>query len=77
MELKVIGSTDLRTRTREILERVKYKGDGFLVQTFGQPTAVVISIEEYRRLNRGLGNSPEQETREFTSAIKAMGGAEI
>jgi len=51
MEPVVINATDLRVRTREIMERVKYKGERFLVQTFGQPTAVIISVEEYDKLN--------------------------
>ncbi len=45
-----ISVTDLRVRTREIMERVKYKGDYFLVQTFGQPTAIIIGVEEYASL---------------------------
>jgi PHD/YefM family antitoxin component YafN of YafNO toxin-antitoxin module len=32
------------------MERVKYKGERFLIQTFGQPTAVIISVEEYDKM---------------------------
>lgn len=50
MEPIVINATDVRTRTREIMERVKYKGDTFVVETFGQPTAVIVNVDEYKRM---------------------------
>lgn len=50
MEPQVIKATELRTRTREIMERVKYKGECFLVETFGQPMAVIVSVEEFNRI---------------------------
>ncbi len=52
MDAVVINSTDLRTRTREVMERVKFRGERFLVQTFGKPSAIIISIEEYERLSK-------------------------
>ena len=54
METVVINATDLRIKTREIMERVKYKGERFLIQTFGQPTAVIISVEEFEKLSSGV-----------------------
>lgn len=48
MEPSTINVTELRLRTREIMERVKYKGETFLVETFGQPTAMVVNIEQFR-----------------------------
>jgi prevent-host-death family protein len=50
MDPIVINATDLRIRVREIMERVKYKGDQFLVQTFGQPSAIIISVDEYYQM---------------------------
>ncbi len=31
------------------MERIKYKGERFLIQTFGQPIAVIISVEEFEK----------------------------
>ena len=45
-----IKATDLRTHTRNILERAKFQGERFVVCTYGQPMAVLIGLEEYLRL---------------------------
>lgn len=50
----LINATDLRIKTREIMERVKYRGEIFLIQTFGQPTAIIISLDEYAKLTGQL-----------------------
>lgn len=50
MEPIVINATELRIRTREIMERVKYRGERFLIQTFGHPTAIILSVEEYEKM---------------------------
>ncbi len=47
-----INATDLRYRHREVMERVKYHGEVFLVKTFGQPTAIIVSIDEFYRMQR-------------------------
>lgn len=52
MKPTAIRSTDLRLHTREIIERVKFRGEQFLVHTFGQPSAMIISVEEYMRLKK-------------------------
>lgn len=59
MKPAVIKATELRVRTREILERVKYRGEHFLVKTFGHPTAIILSVEDYNRMmKRGPSASP-------------------
>jgi antitoxin (DNA-binding transcriptional repressor) of toxin-antitoxin stability system len=50
VEPTVINATDLRIKTREIMERVKFKGECFLIKTFGQPTAMIISVEKYTEI---------------------------
>lgn len=50
MEATTINATELRTRTREIIERARFKGERFLVRNFGKPVAVIIGVEEYRLL---------------------------
>jgi prevent-host-death family protein len=79
MQPIVINATELRVRTREIMERVKYKGDRFLIQTFGRPTAIILSVEEYNMMildNDQVKGRPNQQTMESTS-IGNHGGTEI
>jgi len=50
-----IKATDLRTFTRNFLERAKFQGERFVVYTYGQPMAVLIGIDEYCRLAEQFG----------------------
>lgn len=50
MEPIIINATDLRNKTRDLMERVKYHGDIYLVETFGRPMAVIMSVEEFDTL---------------------------
>jgi prevent-host-death family protein len=50
MEATKISATNLRSQTRDIIERVRFRGEHFIVQTFGKPVAVIIGIEEYKTL---------------------------
>jgi hypothetical protein len=45
-----IQATDLRTFTRNILERARFEGERFVVYTYRQPMAVLMGFDEYRRL---------------------------
>jgi PHD/YefM family antitoxin component YafN of YafNO toxin-antitoxin module len=56
------------------MERVKYKGERFLIQTFGQPTAVIISVEEYDKMTnhtRPLMEPPVQSANVRANQEKA------
>ena len=44
---QVISSTLLRTKTRDILEQAKFKGEDFIVETFGKPMVAIVGVEEY------------------------------
>ncbi|MBI4672797.1 MAG: hypothetical protein HY741_14150 [Chloroflexi bacterium] len=52
MPLQTISATDLRTRTREIMQRVRFQDEVFLVENFGQPMAVVLSPKVYEHLTK-------------------------
>jgi antitoxin (DNA-binding transcriptional repressor) of toxin-antitoxin stability system len=47
---QVINATLLRTRTRDILEQAKFRGEHFIVETFGKPMVAIVGIDEYRAL---------------------------
>jgi prevent-host-death family protein len=52
MEATKINATELRIQTRDILERARFKGERFMIQTFGKQMAVIMGIEEYKTLTR-------------------------
>ncbi len=60
MFFRTISATDLRTRTREIMQRARFQDETFLVENFGQPMAVIVGVQEYERLKE---LSKEQETK--------------
>jgi len=50
MNPKVITSTDLRVKTRDIIEGAKFNGQHYIVETFRKPMVAIIGIKEYERL---------------------------
>jgi hypothetical protein len=44
---QVISSTLLRTKTRDILEQAKFRGECFIVETFGKPMVAIVGVDEY------------------------------
>jgi len=62
MEPERINSTELRTKTRDLMERVKYNGEIFVVETFGRPTAVIMSVESFDRVKYVLSPISSRKT---------------
>lgn len=56
MEPTNINTTSLRLETRDLMERVKFKGERFIVATFGRPMAVIISFDDFQRVRHILGD---------------------
>lgn len=50
MEATVVSATDLRTKTRDILERAKFNREHFLVESFGRPMVAIVGVQEYDEL---------------------------
>lgn len=46
-EAQAISSTLLRTKTRDILEQAKFRGQRFIVETFGKPMLANVGVDEY------------------------------
>lgn len=63
MEPETINSTELRTKTRDLMERVKYNGEIFLVETFGRPMAVIMSVEDFDLLKRVLPTGADHKSK--------------
>lgn len=46
----VISAMDLHRQASDLLARIRYHGERFIIKRQGQPMAVLLGIEEYRRL---------------------------
>ncbi len=46
--LKTISSTDLRASIKEVLNEVEYGNNQYLIEKFGEPSAAIINIENFR-----------------------------
>lgn len=47
---KIISVSNLRAQIKHILNEVSYGRSEYIVEKFGEPTAVIISIEDFRLL---------------------------
>jgi len=47
---KSIGMTQAKSKLAELVGRVAYGGERFVLERRGQPMAVLINVDEYRRL---------------------------
>ncbi len=45
-----IPAMDLRRRAGELLSRVRYAGERFVIERNGEPVAAIVGIEDLRRL---------------------------
>ncbi len=61
MEPVKVTATELRLKTRDLVERVKFKGEHLLVENFGRPMIVMISFEDYLRVKDSLAQLHETE----------------
>jgi prevent-host-death family protein len=55
---ETISVTDLRVRTREILEEAHFRGAHYVVERAGHEMVVIVGVEEYRRLLRAQAHLP-------------------
>lgn len=61
---QVISSTLLRTHTRDILEQAKFRGEHFIVETFGKPMVAIVGVEEYWDLLNQVRAADQSQTPE-------------
>jgi PHD/YefM family antitoxin component YafN of YafNO toxin-antitoxin module len=45
---KVVSSTELQKKTREVIDWARIKGEAVVVETYGKPMAAILSYEEYQ-----------------------------
>jgi len=45
---KVVSSTELQKKTREVIDWARIKGEAVVVETYGKPMAAILSFDEYQ-----------------------------
>ena len=44
---KVVSSTELQKKTREVIDWARVKGEAVVIETYGKPMAAILSYDEY------------------------------
>ena len=45
---KVVSSTELQKKTREVIDWARVRGEAVVVETYGKPMAAILSYDEYQ-----------------------------
>jgi prevent-host-death family protein len=70
---KTISASELRTEIKRILNEVGYGQSQYVVERFGEPTAAIVSMEDFRLL-QGVGQERAQSSlRETIAEIRSRG----
>lgn len=70
--LRTISASDLRTRIKLVLNEVGYgRGVQYIVQKFGEPTAAIISMEDFQFLQEIKQQQATASLRERIANMRA------
>jgi len=70
--LKTISSSDLRAQVKTVLNEVGYGQEvQYIVQKFGEPTAAIVSMEDFRFLQEAKQQQATASLREVIAGIRA------
>ncbi|MCS7282894.1 MAG: type II toxin-antitoxin system prevent-host-death family antitoxin [Anaerolineae bacterium] len=69
--LKTISSSELRTQIRRVLNEVGYGRAIYVVEKFGEPTAAIISMEDFRLLQAIRQRETAERLREVIARVRA------
>jgi prevent-host-death family protein len=73
--LKTITTSDLRAHIKRVLNEVGYGGVQYLVEKFGEPTAAIISVEDYRLLQETKRQQATDSLRDTLTSLRARSRA--
>lgn len=69
---RFVSMVEAKSKLAELVGQVKYGGKRYILRRRGEPVAVLIGIEEYRRLQSGTVDSPlPQALRQRQEALVA------
>lgn len=71
--LKTISSSDLRAQIKRVLNEVGYGQVLYIVEKFGEPTAAIISMEDFHLLRAARQQQATASLREIIAGIRARG----
>jgi len=69
--LKVISSSDLRAQVRQVLNEVGYGRAQYVVEKFGEPTAAIVSMEDFRLLQAVREQQATASFQDIVARIRA------
>jgi prevent-host-death family protein len=69
--LKTISTSDLRTQIKQVLNEVGYGQAQYVVEKFGEPTAAIISVEDFRLLQATKQEQAAFSLRQTIAAVRA------
>ena len=70
---KTISSSDLRAQIKRVLNEVRYGQAQYIVEKFGEPTAAIVGMEDYRLLQEARKKQAAASLQELISSIRARG----
>jgi prevent-host-death family protein len=68
--LKTISTTELRAEIKRVLNEVGYGQSQYLVEKFGEPTAAIINLEDFRLLQAIKQRQAAGSLRETLAGIR-------
>jgi prevent-host-death family protein len=69
--LKTISSSDLRAHIKRVLNEVGYSRTQYIVEKFGEPTAAIISMEDFRLLQSARQQQATSSLQELIAGVRA------
>jgi len=69
--LKTISSSELRAQIKRVLNEVGYGQVLYIVEKFGEPTAAIISMEDFRLLQAVREQQVAASAQEIIAGIRA------
>lgn len=69
--LRTISTTDLRSEIKRVLNEVGYGQAQYVVEKFGEPTAAIINLEDFRLLQALKQQQAASTLRETLADIRA------
>jgi prevent-host-death family protein len=69
--VRKISSSDLRTQVKRVLNEVRYGHAQYIVEKFGEPTAAIVSIEDFYLLQAASEQQATASLQDVVADIRA------
>ena len=69
--LKTISSSELRSQIKRVLNEVEYSSVHYVVEKFGQPTAAIVSIEDFYLLQKVREQQAATSLQQLVADVRA------